>query len=214
MSKTGTSSLYLALQRLGLKGCHTCMQLNEYIENPSTFWIADSERRRLSRKPDWVKAGRDFFDTKNFTSDLPVALFYDELLSMYPNALFILTIRSVKSWISSTRKAFPPTRSEGLRVQRNMAYSYDRFNQHMFPKRYIAHMLDVLKKIPCCQLLAMNIVEHGDAWGKLCPFMGRKIPKNKPFPAATPGGSRLSMYRTIPTDSSGNIITQGIKTPS
>ena len=41
-------------------------------------------------------------------------------------------------------------------------------------------------QVPCCQLLVMSIVEHHEAWDRLCPFLGFPFPNEHTFPYYDP----------------------------
>eukprot|EP00928_Gymnodinium_smaydae_P055743 TRINITY_DN39228_c0_g1_i1.p1 TRINITY_DN39228_c0_g1~~TRINITY_DN39228_c0_g1_i1.p1 ORF type:complete len:338 (+),score=23.16 TRINITY_DN39228_c0_g1_i1:60-1073(+) len=103
LSKTGTSSMKLALEQLGYKPYHM------------------SELSTSSQLPVWVEAARNglpgkrgnaslIFDALsaagyNATTDVPMSFFWREALQRYPHAKFILTVRDTpvhyaRSWES------------------------------------------------------------------------------------------------------------------
>lgn len=92
--KTGTTSLELALQRLGyrvyggdknlLKFLDT-KELHTYIKTTLLDWDA--------------------------VQDMPWPLFYKELLGLFPEAYFILTVRDPQSWIRSVVQYFASIRN-------------------------------------------------------------------------------------------------------
>ena len=71
-----------------------------------------------------VRAIHSYFDgIRDSATDLPTALFYDELRAAYPSALFVLTMRNATNWWPSAYKQMLPiTKSEALQRNRRGAY--------------------------------------------------------------------------------------------
>ena len=207
LSKTGTSSLGMALGKLGFKNCDMCAKLWPCLTT-GTYWTGsgpDSGSIAGSIK-------EALLNTQS-TTDLPGALFFDELLSVYPDARFIMTTRHLMPWITSARRQFRTrTQSEDLLLNRNGAYSAAYWHDHLYPKSFVDHYKDVLRTVPCCQLLVMNIVEKNEAWDKLCPFLGMPIPKDHLFPFVNPRDAN-TRYRTVGTDASGHADKPPSETP-
>lgn len=87
--KTGTTSLELALQRLGfrvyggdknLMKFQNTIELKTYIQKTLQNWDA--------------------------VQDMPWPIFYKQLFELYPEAYFILTVRDPQSWIQSVVQFF------------------------------------------------------------------------------------------------------------
>jgi Sulfotransferase domain len=192
LSRTGTSSLGAALERLGY--------LQAHFLNPFTMEILSE---------------RDFglFDA---ATDTPVSMRFETLFNLYPNARFVLTERPYDSWAGSLRRHFehwigtadfaclreltarqgasihPP---ELAMVHGALYYShpdpraaYDTF--HTRVTRFFADKPD--------GKLLRHSVFLGDGWRKLCEFLGRPVPE-EPYPRinqaagrGTTGGRRLS----------------------
>jgi len=107
LSRTGTSSLCLALTKFNYKTFH----MNECLAKPTHFF------------PLWTEAIRAKYDTTNDTlpygaiefdkllsdydavSDVPAVLFAPELLAAYPDAKVILTTRDPEKWVDSMRSS-------------------------------------------------------------------------------------------------------------
>jgi hypothetical protein len=165
LSRTGTTSLYKALQILGFNSLH---------------W----EPERLREVLDGSNPAPNFryYDDVDAVTDLPAAYFYDELLEAYPGCQCILTIRDENAWWKSIEAHFNknyPVKSledDFLRWQeRNYVYGSATAYEFLYRKKYREHNERVIQKIPAQQLLLMNITE-GDGWEKLCPFLGVEIP--------------------------------------
>ncbi|KAL4922921.1 hypothetical protein BDW62DRAFT_196929 [Aspergillus aurantiobrunneus] len=107
MSRTGTMSLYTALNELG----YTCYHMTECCLN----YRSDSliERNRAIDAKFYGK-GRRFtgpdFDKMlwryDAVADFPCSLFIEELMDAYPDAQIILTTRDLDSWIPSMERSF------------------------------------------------------------------------------------------------------------
>lgn len=197
LSKTGTTSLHDALHALGYND----------MEGQPDFWerVVDSDETlmywNISGGPDesrFIKDIRNYFllkaaDVKKRTrdwskepkisaTDFPVSLFYDEMLMAFPDALFVLTTRDIISWYkSASRQMSQPAHAPYNIRNRITAYSEGKVHPHMFPKKFIQHYKAVLRSIPCCQLLVMDIL-RGEGWKKLCQFLQLKVP-DEDFPS-------------------------------
>lgn len=89
LSKTGTTSLHAALERLGYRSIH----------NPEAMLRVDGEA---------LAVVTDFARSYDALSDLPIAAFYRELDAAFPGSRFILTTRDEDSWVASCRNHFDP----------------------------------------------------------------------------------------------------------
>ena len=177
LTKTGTSSLSLALDRLGY--------LQAHFLNPLTMQLL----------------GDDDFAIFDAATDTPVSARFETLYAMYPNARFILSERPYKSWIASFRHHF--RRSFGtsdFAELKSRAMSADRAERRdgltaihaalyfQYPDAktaYGAHVRRVESFFvdkPAHKLLRHNVFA-GDGWPELCGFLGMPIPAD-PYPWA------------------------------
>lgn len=182
--RTGTTSLKLALERLGLAPCYH-MQTAMTRPGHARFWL----RARQGK----VTAAdfRRFFDGYRATVDWPACEFYRELMTAYPEARVLLNVRDAGAWYDSTRAMlfavkdalpwwFPPS---VLRMQE--AVIWDGRMQGRFADRgaaiavYEAHVREVRQAVPAARLLEYR-VEQG--WRPLCEFLGVPVPEGVPFP--------------------------------
>jgi Sulfotransferase domain len=92
VGRTGTYSLKLALNQLGLGQCHHMEEVLHNMPVQVPLWT-DAVKGR----PNWDA----IFTGYESAVDWPTAGFYRELNAVYPNAKFILTHRSPESWIES-----------------------------------------------------------------------------------------------------------------
>ena len=93
LGRTGTASLKVALEHLGVGRCY---HMAEVMQNPNApgYWIEAADGRA-----DWDK----IFDGYGATTDYPACSFWRELSEKYPDAKILLSTRSVDSWIESTQ---------------------------------------------------------------------------------------------------------------
>ena len=163
LGRTGTKSLNRALINLGFNACHY----------PS---------------PEKMIKGqfKDVLSTYDALTDISVVPFYKELDQQFPGSKFILTVRSIDSWIVSyTNHYFKQKDIEAdyyKKQLRVMLFGSDKFNDANMIKKYNHHYEDVVNyfKNRKKDLLIMNIID-GDGWNELCTFLGKEVLK-RPFP--------------------------------
>ena len=98
--RTGTSSLKIALERLGFGRCY-------HFRNMLADWHVPRWRAILAgAPPDWDALFRGYAST----ADFPVAAYYRELATHYPEAKVILSTRDPEDWYRSTRDTLLPLR--------------------------------------------------------------------------------------------------------
>jgi hypothetical protein len=177
LGRTGTYSLKLALNRLGLGPCHHMEAVIENMPAQVPLWSA-----ALTGAPDWPA----IFDGFSSTVDWPTASFYRELAATYPSARFVLTHRDPETWADSfgatiytamaKRAEFP----EPLQPWLAMAYGViakagfiDGLGRTDLIERFIAHNEAVKSAIPASRLLVWQVKE---GWEPLCAFVGKPVP--------------------------------------
>jgi len=164
LSRTGTTSLTVALLNLGYDAKHY----------PKALKIMKEAE------------GHDAL------TDIPVILAYKELAERYPASKFILTIRDVGSWLDSCQRHWgsKKRRKENKMAMliRRGVFGRGDYDTITFKKVYKRHLEDVLGYFKGQQerLLVMDIC-GGDGYEKLCPFLGKDIP-GEPFPHRAGGG--------------------------
>jgi Sulfotransferase domain len=182
--RTGTLSLKIALEMLGLGPCYHMTDVFKHPEHPA-LWTAAAEG-----KPDWEKLLAGY----QSTVDWPSTYFWRELADAYPNAKVILTLRSTESWIkSATSTIFRAIAAEtaaddppNVTAQRNMAKGliFDRtfggiIDDHAhLAKVYESHNEEVKRTISADRLL---VYEPREGWEPLCKFLGIPVPPT-PYP--------------------------------
>jgi hypothetical protein len=188
VGRTGTYSLKLALERLGLGPCHHMEEVlhNQPVQVP--LWAAAVDGR-----PDWEA----IYDGYESAVDWPTAGFFRELGAAYPSAKFILTLRSPDRWAESFSHTIYKLMAERdrapeeLRAWMDMAVGV--IDKTGFPggldvpaliEAFAAHNEAVEAAIPADRLL---IYQVKDGWRPLCGFLGKAVP-DEPFPRTNDRG--------------------------
>ncbi len=92
--RTGTQSMKLALEQLGVGPCYHMMEVFGNLEHIS-LWTAATR----GRSPDWDV----LFANYRSTVDWPGCAFWRELAAKYPDSKVLLTIRDSDAWYDSFR---------------------------------------------------------------------------------------------------------------
>jgi len=162
--RTGTSSLAVALNMLGIKTLQFPKELYYDIDHD------------IIRQYD------------GFTDD-PVTLLYEELDKKHPNSKFIHTIRDEKSWLKSVKWLFTTGK---VKFKDSFQNYGDEFNIQLFGttdfdeqlfleiyRTYNQKVADYFSSKPDDYLLID--FTRGGGFEELCPFLDRPIP-DSPFP--------------------------------
>ncbi len=166
LHKTGTSSLFKALEILGYQPCRRLKMLQKRLVHDD---IIDVLKQKEHDKIFDVTEGFDAF------VDNPWPLLYKEVDRHFPNSQFILTIRDEQEWIESVLNYF-----SGYETKiRELIYgvSSPQNNEEIFLKKYREHNASVIEYFNQRpdQLLVINI-DKGLSWKPLCSFLNKDIP--------------------------------------
>jgi hypothetical protein len=194
--RTGTMSLKVALETLGLGPCYHMTEVFAHPEHTG-FWI--SAWRREPADWDGVLGGY------RAAVDWPACTFYEELLERNPDAKVILSIRDPEHWYESVRNTIyelsvviprHPIYRIGyklvslfvLRGSGNIDLVSEIIWQGTFDGRFEdkAHAIEVFerhnaevrRRVPEDRLLVHDVKA---GWGPLCEFLGVEVPYG-PFP--------------------------------
>ena len=109
IGRTGTYSLKLAINQLGLGPCHHMEEVlsNQAVQVP--LWAA-----AVKGRPDWEA----IYDGYESAVDWPTAAFYRELYSAFPSAKYVLTVRSPDRWVESFPRLFTSSLARRARPPR------------------------------------------------------------------------------------------------
>ena len=182
VGRTGTYSLKLAINQIGLGPCHHMEEVLHNMPVHVPLWSAAA-----ADDPDWPR----IYDGYESAVDWPTACFFRELLKEYPAARFVLTQRDPEKWADSfgatiyTLLAGKDQAPEEMRAWLEMASAV--ITRTGFPpgldrngliEAFISHNDAVKEVIPANQLLVFEVKQ---GWAPLCEFLGAAVPKEE-FP--------------------------------
>ncbi|MDP1733377.1 MAG: sulfotransferase [Sulfuritalea sp.] len=162
LSRTGTTSLHIALVLLGIPSIH-------YPADAASHWLS----------------GR--FDTDPLADfdaccDLPTPTYFRQLDLAYPGSKFILTTRDIDNWLDSAERHFsgapPPSQQTLLRdFIRVATYGVYQFDRGRFRDVYERHH-DAVRRYFADrpQDILELAVTSGQGWADLCTFVEKPAP--------------------------------------
>lgn len=181
--RTGTLSLKIALEALGLDKCYHMMEV----------------MRNESHAAEWRKAARGeavnweaLYTGYRATVDWPSASFWRELRAVYPQAKVILTLRDSQQWYTSVMNTIwkfsspaageSRTQLDEAGMERSMMGDeiiwQGVFGGHMQDRDHVIecyeeHNQEVIDTVPADKLL---VYRPGDGWEPLCGFLQKTVP--------------------------------------
>lgn len=174
--RTGTESMKLALEMLGLGPCH---HMKEVLADPEQ--IALWRKAARGEPPDWEAA----FAGYNAAVDWPAAFFWRELADYYPDAKILLTVRGAESWHASMEKTIFKTlkvgadpASVGVKLIAERVFGGRPDDPAHAMAIYQRNTAEVQAAFPPERLLTHNL---GDGWEPLCRLLGQPVP-DAPYP--------------------------------
>ncbi|XP_078361789.1 uncharacterized protein LOC144646136 [Oculina patagonica] len=200
LSKTGTTSIAKALRILGY-------EVYDFMEHITIHHDEWSSIYRLGKQPDFLSMYKDV----DAVTDLPTAVWYEEIYQAFPDAKVILSVRdSEEVWVESRAKMraalyhagflkkmvfyhiIPYTKGLDPSLADEMAMSaYGPLRPEstvLHKKKYREHNERVQAVIPKEKLLVFNVKQ---GWKPLCEFLGCEIPDQE-FPRANVAGAKDS----------------------
>jgi hypothetical protein len=185
--RTGTTSLKLALEILGLGPCYHMQEIVPLHPWRAKAWYKASQGQAVN----WSRVFRGY----QATVDWPGCYFYRELLEVYPEAKVILTVRDPERWYQSAlntiypsanfsplQKFIPITRYIPLMLHSvvwNGTFQGQFTDKAYALKVYKEHIETVKRIVPADQLLVYQL---GEGWEPLCHFLNVPVPPTDPFP--------------------------------
>jgi hypothetical protein len=182
VGRTGTYSLKLAMNRLGVGPCHHMEEVLHNMPVQVPLWSA-----AVNGNADW----QTIYDGYESAVDWPTACFFRELIEAYPSAKFVLTERNPENWADSFGSTIykllagkdqgPPEMKawldmvDGVIGRTGFPAGLDRDG---LVNAFVAHNEAVRSTIPAEQLL---IYEVKQGWGPLCEFLDVDAP-DEAFP--------------------------------
>jgi Sulfotransferase domain len=201
--RTGTLSLKLALEELGLGPCH---HMYEVRRSPrlTALWTAVTD----GAPPDWDQ----IFTGYASQVDWPAAAFWRDLIAHFPQAKVILTVRDPEAWYASIVKTILPASVQGRmedpeaigRAGSDIIYRIALkgiFQDRLTDKAhaldvYARHQRDVIAAVPADRLLVYDVKE---GWDPLCRFLDLDVP-GTPFPRSNSTDEFLARKPYLATD--------------
>lgn len=177
LGRTGTMSLKLALEQLGLGPCYHMAEVFKLGTAPT--WTRAYRGERM----DWEEVFKGFPSTV----DWPACDFYRELADLYPDAKVILSVRDPESWYKSTQETIfresnhdgaPPEWLEMFHLLAKTKFGGDLHTREHLIDVYNRHNDEVRRTIPAERLLEYV---PGQGWEPLCRFLGVAMP-DTPYP--------------------------------
>ena len=171
--KTGTTSMGAALEMLGYKVT-------------GGNWARDPEVARVA-----LQRALETVPLYDAFQDNPWPLLYKEMDRAFPGSKFIMTVRPPEQWIKSAVKGF----GLGTSPVREWIYGEGKGspvgNEQTWLERYARHNKEVLEYFSDRRddFIVMDLAA-GDAWEKLCGFLGTPVP-SVPFPHANPARKKF-----------------------
>lgn len=177
LGRTGTNSLKLALNRLGLGPCHHMDEVIRKMPEQVPLWFAAVDGR-----PDWSAIYSDY----RSAVDWPTAGFFRELADAFPSARFVLTHRNPERWADSFRNTIyrrlaerherPPEVRDCLEMANAVIEKTGipvELDRRRLIEAFVAHSEAVRAVIPADQLLEFEVRE---GWEPLCDFLELPVP--------------------------------------
>lgn len=197
LSRTGTSSLTVALQHLGLRSIHFPADAATQAE-----LIALYANRAVAVK-------LSILDQCDALTDTPVVSIYRELSELYSDSRFILTVRDLNAWLPACeafwlRSMQPLYRqysgsafTQYVGIVNQEVYGSPEFDRNLFQAAYESHVAGVLSWFANSpeRLLVLDICA-GQGWPELCAFLRCPVP---PFTFPHTNASRSLDFKLIKT---------------
>ena len=174
LGRTGTASLKVALEQLGIGPCH---HMGEVLADPEQIplWIEAADG-----SPDWDRLLGRF----SASVDYPSCSFWRELSEVYPDARIILSTRDATSWFESVNATIMAPQFNdhiaptpwGKMVKRTIWDTLDgRMGDREFMIDYFEKRNDEIRRtVPSDRLL---VFEARQGWAPLCDFLGLPVPE-------------------------------------
>jgi hypothetical protein len=179
--KTGTTSLELALRRLGYR-VHSIFGKDLPLE---------------ALRAQYVARGLEIAARYDAVEDMPWPLMFRELDAAFPGARFVLTWRDTDRWLASICSHFGRSPAVLQQLTYGADAPYPVGHEARYRAVYDAHNAAVrayFRDRPG-DLLEINL-GRGDGWPALCGFLGLPVP-DEPFPHVNDTRTRRSLAQRL-----------------
>jgi len=177
VGRTGTYSLKLAINQIGLGPCHHMEEVLHNMPVQVPLWAAAA-----SGRADW----QHIYSGYSSAVDWPTACFFRDLAREFPTARFVLTLRDPERWADSFsatiykllagRDQAPPEMRSWLEMAGQVIAKTGfppGLGHDELVRAFKAHNEAVREAIPASRLL---VFEVKDGWRSLCDFLGVPVP--------------------------------------
>lgn len=190
LGRTGTYSLKLAIEQLGVGKCYHMVELFQQPERLKYFKKAEK-----GEEVNW----NELFNGYKAAVDYPVARYYKQITEFYPEAKVIHTLRDPEEWFeSASATIFWASKPYSIRILKlafhlpfssearrripvlmynrklsELEFGKDLENKEKVIKRYNKHYEEVIKTIPDDKLL---LFDPKSGWEPLCRFLKLPVP--------------------------------------
>lgn len=173
LGRTGTLSLKLALEQLGLGPCYHMLEVRAAPER-----LEHWNRIAAGESVSWDEVFTGFWSTV----DWPACNYWRELVATYPDAKVILSLRDPESWFRSTQATIfsdevqqgaPPS----IRKILTDVVGSDLHDRERCIAAFERHNAAVRAGVPADRLLVFDAKQ---GWEPLCTFLGVPVP-DAPF---------------------------------
>lgn len=211
LGRTGTSSLKMAFEILYAAPCYHMTEIigatnQGTVPTDHVNFFMDVIRFKNTTNPsDSAKAAiheeiEKQYDNYASTTDLPACMYWKELLTAYPNAKVVLSVRDAKGWHKSCTDTIfnfelcNPNMPLGVKILTTFVPFYRRWSRmvhacwgYKFNADYSLEQstkvfdefnASVIKDCPKDKLLVFDVKE---GWDPLCKFLNLPVPEQK-FP--------------------------------
>ncbi len=163
VAKTGTTTLWKALEILGYKSVH--VECNVMIVDTL------NDKKEFSIDKNVIESNDAIIGT-------PLSPCYKKLSAMYGDSIFILTVRKTDTWLKSCSIAFTKDLPMDQNHHKLHRWLYDsiRYDKNKFMSGYnnfVSKALNFFKTNYSGRLLVFNVSE---GWEPLCRFVKKDIP--------------------------------------
>ena len=214
LSKTGTKSIAKALQVLGF----SVYDFLEHVTIHHDEWVSIYRR---GKEPDFLSMYKDV----DAVTDLPAAIWYEEIYQAFPDAKVILSVRDNEDvWVKSWTDQIALFRNAGFLKEFVFKYIIP-YTQGMdvpffedidlaaygtllpestvlYKKKYREHNQRVQAVISKEKLLIFNVKQ---GWKPLCEFLGCEIPDQE-FPRVNVSGEVANMAKSMFSDARNKLL--------
>ncbi|POS76378.1 hypothetical protein DHEL01_v205222 [Diaporthe helianthi] len=185
MPRTGTQSIGQALGLIGYKNAYHMTTVGPHGHHDK--WVAGLEAKFEGKGPAFAKEDFDeIFEGFDVASDIPSSIFYQELMTAYPEAHIILTTRNEDAWFESMSKTLHIAYVQAKAEPSKLAKLY---HEHLWGSDFLANGRAAFRQhnegvLSAARQLGREVLvfDPSMGWESLCPFLGKSVPSGVEYP--------------------------------